>query len=63
MNLLLKTMKQNKLTKNRVSEITGLSVPTVRKYVNKPGLFPVRNAKQIADLMNMEHEYALMELF
>ena len=35
MNLLLKTMKQNKLTKNRVSEITGLSVPTVRKYVNK----------------------------
>ena len=60
---LLETMKQNKLTKNRVSEITGLSVPTVRKYVNRPGLFPVRNAKQIAEELGMMHEYALMELF
>jgi predicted transcriptional regulator len=60
---LLQTMKRNKLTKNRVSKITGLSVPTVRKYVNEPGLFPVRNAKQIAEELGMMHEHALMELF
>ena len=47
MSKLLGTLKQNKITKNKVVDITGLSIPTVRKYLKNPDLFSVGDGKII----------------
>lgn len=55
MNTLLKTMKENKLTRNEVSKITGISLPTLRKYLKSPELFPCKNANQIMKQLKIEN--------
>tara|TARA_R110000824_G_scaffold279433_1_gene467647 strand:+ start:2962 stop:3201 length:240 start_codon:yes stop_codon:yes gene_type:complete len=64
MNKLFKTLRQNKVTKNKVAEITGLSVPTVRKYLKEPDLFSVRNGRNILKhLKSRNYEQTFGELF
>tara|TARA_R100000329_G_scaffold150415_2_gene143288 strand:- start:1585 stop:1824 length:240 start_codon:yes stop_codon:yes gene_type:complete len=64
MSKLLRTLKQNKITKNKVGEITGLSIPTVRKYLKNPDLFSVGDGKIIIKhLKNKDYEYTFAELF
>lgn len=55
MNTLLKTMKENKLTRNEVSKITGISLPTLRKYLKSPELFPCKSASQIMKQLKIEN--------
>jgi predicted transcriptional regulator len=55
MNTLLKTMKENKLTRNKVSKITGISLPTLRKYLKSPELFPCKSANQIMKQLKIEN--------
>tara|TARA_R100001594_G_C4019451_1_gene258825 strand:- start:964 stop:1176 length:213 start_codon:yes stop_codon:yes gene_type:complete len=64
MSKLFKTLKQNKVTKNKVGEITGLSIPTVRKYLKDPDLFSVGDGKSILKhLKEKNYEYTFGELF
>ena len=64
MSKLFKTLKQNKVTKNKVGEITGLSIPTVRKYLKKHDLFSVGDGKNIIKhLKEKNYEYTFGELF
>tara|TARA_Y100000768_G_scaffold380355_1_gene357361 strand:+ start:1520 stop:1726 length:207 start_codon:yes stop_codon:yes gene_type:complete len=64
MTKLFKTLKQNKVTKNKVGEITGLSIPTVRKYLKNPDLFSVGDGKNIVKHLNkQDYEYTFGELF
>ena len=64
MSKLFKTLKQSKVTKNKVGDITGLSIPTVRKYLNDPDLFSVGDGKNILKhLKNKDYEYTFGELF
>jgi len=64
MTKLFKTLKQNKVTKNKVGEITGLSIPTVRKYLKNPDLFSVGDGKNILKHLNKQnYEYTFGELF
>jgi predicted transcriptional regulator len=64
MTKLFKTLKQNKVTKNKVGEITGLSIPTVRKYLRNPDLFSVGDGKNIVKHLNKQnYEYTFGELF
>ena len=64
MNKLFKTLRQNKVTKNKVAEITGLSVPTVRKYLKEPDLFSVKNGRHILKHLKLRnYEYTFGELF
>ena len=58
MSKLFKTLKQSKVTK------TGLSIPTVRKYLKNPDLFSVGDGKNILKhLKNKNYEYTFRELF
>tara|TARA_R100000781_G_scaffold102383_1_gene65887 strand:- start:34 stop:246 length:213 start_codon:yes stop_codon:yes gene_type:complete len=64
MSKLFKTLRQNKVTKNKVGEITGLSIPTVRKYLKDPDLFSVGDGKNILKhLKEKNYEYTFGELF
>ena len=64
MSKLFKTLKQSKVTKNKVGEITGLSIPTVRKYLKNPDLFSVGDGKNIVKHLNTKnYEYTFRELF
>tara|TARA_R110002020_G_scaffold170483_2_gene360202 strand:+ start:2841 stop:3047 length:207 start_codon:yes stop_codon:yes gene_type:complete len=64
MSKLFKTLKQNKVTKNKVGYITGLSIPTVRKYLKNPDLFSVGDGKNIIKhLKEQNYEYTFRELF
>jgi len=64
MSKLFKTLKQSKVTKNKVGDITGLSIPTVRKYLKNPDLFSVGDGKNILKhLKNKNYEYTFRELF
>tara|TARA_R110000823_G_scaffold196614_4_gene327936 strand:+ start:31 stop:237 length:207 start_codon:yes stop_codon:yes gene_type:complete len=64
MSKLFRTLKSYKVTKNRVADITGLSVPTVRKYLKNPDLFSVKNGKDIIKhLKNRKYEHTFRELF
>ena len=47
-----------------MGEITGLSIPTVRKYLKNPDLFSVGDGKIIIKhLKNKDYEYTFAELF
>ena len=64
MSKLFKTLKQNKVTKNKIGHITGLSIPTVRKYLKNPDLFSVGDGKNIIKhLKEQNYEYTFGELF
>jgi predicted transcriptional regulator len=64
MSKLLKTLKEYKVTKNTVAYITGLSVPTVRKYLKEPDLFSVKSGKVlIKHLKSKNYEQTFGELF
>mgnify|MGYP003117493532 FL=1 len=64
MSKLFKTLKQSKITKNKVGDITGLSIPTVRKYLKNPDLFSVGDGKNIIKhLKSKNYEYTFGELF
>jgi len=64
MSKLFKTLKQSKVTKNKVGDITGLSIPTVRKYLKNPDLFSVGDGKNILKHLNEKnYEYTFGELF
>ena len=64
MSKLFKTLKQSKVTKNKVGDITGLSIPTVRKYLKNPDLFSVGDGKSIMKhLKEKNYEYTFGELF
>ena len=64
MSKLFKTLKQSKVTKNKVGDITGLSIPTVRKYLKNPDLFSVGDGKNIVKhLKENDYEYTFRELF
>ena len=64
MSTLLKTLKTCKVTKNKVADVTGLSVPTVRKYLKQPDLFSIKNCKDLVNhLKSKDYEYTIRELF
>ena len=64
MSKLFRTLKQNKITKNKVGEITGLSIPTVRKYLKNPDLFSVGDGTTIVEhLHKQNYAYTFGELF
>tara|TARA_R100000329_G_scaffold71093_1_gene62026 strand:- start:2113 stop:2319 length:207 start_codon:yes stop_codon:yes gene_type:complete len=64
MSKLLKTMKENKVTRKEVGKITGLSLPTLRKYLKSPDLFSCRNANQIMKKLKTEnYEETFRKLF
>jgi len=64
MSKLTKTLKACKITRNSIADITGLSVPTVRKYLKEPDLFSVKNGKDlIKHLKSRNYEYTFRELF
>ena len=64
MSRLIKTMKENKLTRKEVGKITGLSLPTLRKYLKSPELFPCKSANQIMKKLKTEdYEETFRKLF
>jgi|TARA_R100001086_G_scaffold67436_4_gene31590 predicted transcriptional regulator len=64
MNTLTRTMKENKVTRKEISKITGLSLPTLRKYLKSPELFPCKNANQIMKKLKTEnYEETFRKLF
>tara|TARA_R100000742_G_C4251810_1_gene70057 strand:- start:337 stop:543 length:207 start_codon:yes stop_codon:yes gene_type:complete len=64
MSKLLKTMKENKITRKEVGYITGLSLPTLRKYLKSPDLFSCRSANQIMKKLKTEdYEETFRKLF
>ena len=64
MSKLLKTMKENKITRKEVGKITGLSLPTLRKYLKSPDLFSCRSANQIMKKLKTEdYEETFRKLF
>lgn len=64
MSRLIKTMKENKLTRNEVGKITGLSLPTLRKYLQSPELFSCKSANQIMKKLKTEdYEETFRKLF
>ena len=64
MSKLLKTMKENKITRKEVGHITGLSLPTLRKYLKSPDLFSCRSANKIMKKLKTEdYEETFRKLF
>ena len=63
MNKLLKEMAEKNISRNRLSSEIGISKPTVRKYLKQPDLFSVKKAREIAELLNVENDYAFEKLF
>ena len=64
MSKLLRILKEHKVTKNTVAKITGLSVPTVRKYLKEPDLFYVKSGKILTKhLKSKNYEQTFRELF
>ena len=63
MNKLLTEMAEKNISRNRLSSEIGISKPTVRKYLKQPDLFSVKKAREIAELLNVENDYAFEKLF
>lgn len=63
MNKLIKEMSQKNISRNKLSSEIGISKPTVRKYLKQPDLFSVKKAREIANLLNVDNDYAFEKLF
>jgi len=45
------TIVKNGIKKTHIMRVTGLSHPTVRKYIKQPGEFSLNHLKEISDLL------------
>ena len=63
MNKLIKEMANKNISRNKLSSEIGISKPTVRKYLKQPDLFSVKKAREIAELLNVDNDYAFEKLF
>ena len=63
MNKLIKEMADKNISRNKLSSEIGISKPTVRKYLKQPDLFSVKKAREIAELLNVDTNYAFEKLF
>ena len=63
MNKLIKEMADKNISRNKLSSEIGISKPTVRKYLKQPDLFSVKKAREIAELINVDTNYAFEKLF
>ena len=63
MNKLIKEMANKNISRNKLSSEIGISKPTVRKYLKQPDLFSVKKAREIAELLNVDTNYAFEKLF
>tara|TARA_R100000742_G_C4234404_1_gene55301 strand:+ start:42 stop:236 length:195 start_codon:yes stop_codon:yes gene_type:complete len=63
MNKLIKEMAEKNISRNKLSSEIGISKPTVRKYLKQPDLFSVKKAREIAELLKVDNDYAFEKLF
>ena len=63
MNKLIKEMADKNISRNKLSSEIGISKPTVRKYLKQPDLFSVKKAREIAELLNVDTNFAFEKLF
>ena len=62
-NGLTAEMECKGLSRNKLSEMTDISLPTLRKYLNEPTLFSVKQAKKINKILEVSDEYGFKSLF
>jgi len=48
------TIVKNGIKKTHIMRVTGLSHPTVRKYIKQPGDFSLNHLKEISVLLGQE---------
>lgn len=51
------------LSRNKLSKMTDISLPTLRKYLNEPTLFSVKQARKINKILEVSDEYGFRKMF
>jgi transcriptional regulator with XRE-family HTH domain len=62
-NGLTAEMQLKGMSRNKLSKMTDISLPTLRKYLNEPTLFSVRQARMINKILNVSDDYGFKSLF
>lgn len=52
--MLRKLMKEKHISAKQLSEMTGIGLSSIKKYSSKERAVSVKNAKKIADVLNVE---------
>jgi|TARA_R100000234_G_scaffold114817_1_gene90271 lambda repressor-like predicted transcriptional regulator len=60
---LIDHLKKEKVSMVYLSNETGLSRPTLYKYLDSPGEFKVKHFKRICELIKVNQREALINLF
>lgn len=47
-------LRENKISKKKIEDLTGLSQPTIKKYVENPGKFAVQDITEICKETGIE---------
>jgi transcriptional regulator with XRE-family HTH domain len=62
-NELTAEMQLKGMSRNKLSKMTDISLPTLRKYLNEPTLFSVRQARMINKILDVSDDYGFKSLF
>lgn len=62
-NGLTAEMQLKGISRNKLSKMTDISLPTLRKYLNEPSLFSVKQARKINKIMNVSDDYGFQKMF
>lgn len=62
-NRLTSELSKKGISRNELSRLTNTSLPTLRKYLNSPELFPIYKAKKIMKALEVNNEYGFKKLF
>ena len=62
-NGLTAEMQLKGISRNKLSKMTDISLPTLRKYLNEPSLFSVKQARRINKIMNVSDDYGFQKMF
>jgi len=56
-------MHQKGVSRNQLSKLTNISLPTLRKYLNDPTLFSVKQARNINKILEVSDDYGFRNMF
>jgi hypothetical protein len=62
-NGLTAEMQLKGISRNKLSKMTDISLPTLRKYLNEPSLFSVKQARKINKIMDVSDDYGFKKMF
>jgi len=62
-NKLTSEMSNKGLSRNQLSKMTDISLPTLRKYLNDPTLFSVKQAREINKILEVSDDYGFRNMF